>query len=220
MFVDATATEVDDVRATILARRDVVRFAHFDKEDALREFARIFSDDPDLVETVTADELPESFRIVTTKQARFQGMKRDFERLVGVEKVIVPHPDSIGELRDQCRAYRLRPRWIDAEVFVTVQAPPSAIRRVRQVLEHSDSVERLQYLDKQDALREARRRFADDPELVKTLEADFLPTSFRIALGERADVKQLVRSVGRLAEVDRVARDGARLREICDDLAP
>jgi cell division transport system permease protein len=89
MHVDATDGQVAAVREELVAADDLVaRFRYLSKQDAYSEFQRIFQDEPDLVENVTPEALPESFRIVPTEPELTQSIADRFSALSGVEDVI------------------------------------------------------------------------------------------------------------------------------------
>jgi cell division transport system permease protein len=73
MNVKATQQQIDAVEANL--REDakpggvVKSFRHLNKQDAYEEFKRIFRREPDLVSTITAADLPESFRVAPRTHA-------------------------------------------------------------------------------------------------------------------------------------------------------
>jgi cell division transport system permease protein len=90
MVVKATPDQIDGVKAKLKEDRDVKSFKFFDKQAALAEFKRIFRNDPDLVESITADALPTSFRIAPTKAEKTPVIQRRYATEPGVEKVATP----------------------------------------------------------------------------------------------------------------------------------
>jgi len=82
-------------------------------------------------------------------------------------------------------------RWVDhgterikggvrLEVFMNVDATDGQISDIRASLESDQDVKSFRFFDKQDALSEFKRIFRKDPDLVKNITADALPTSFRV----------------------------------------
>jgi hypothetical protein len=71
----------------------------------------------------------------------------------------------------------------DVEVFMGVDATHAEIADVREIVTSLPGVKHFAFLDKEDSLEEFRRIYASDPDLVKNITADALPTSFRILLG-------------------------------------
>lgn len=106
MKVDAPKTQIQAVESQLDADKDVKSFKHFDKEAALREFKRLFHNDPDLVENITADALPESFRIVPIKAEKTELIRRRYETSSGVDKVATP-AEALQGLLDATRVTRL-----------------------------------------------------------------------------------------------------------------
>ena len=61
---DATGDQLDAVGTSLEENPLVERVTFFDQEQAFAEFSEMFADSPDMVETVTPDILPPSFRVV------------------------------------------------------------------------------------------------------------------------------------------------------------
>jgi len=98
MTVNATDSQISDVRTALEQDPQVKRFRYLDKDAAYEEFQRIFRKDPDLVKNVDAAALPTSFRIVP-EQAEFTNpIKRRFEPLAGVDDVATPEEALRGLL--------------------------------------------------------------------------------------------------------------------------
>ncbi len=81
-------------------------------------------------------------------------------------------------------------RWkdgVELEIFLCsraacqAEATPAQIETVRMELEASKDVRRYRFLSKQDAFAEAKRIFANDPELLANIDPEGLPVSFRVA---------------------------------------
>lgn len=106
MTVDATDTQILDVRAALDDDPDVKSFRYFDKEAALEEFKRIFRKDPDLVKNITADALPTSFRIVPTRAEQTVAIQRRFEAQPGVDDVATPE-EALRGLLDATNTARI-----------------------------------------------------------------------------------------------------------------
>src|SRR5215831_4175584 len=69
---------------------DVKSYRHLTKDDAYTEFKRIFRRNPDLVNSIRAQDLPESFRVVPKQAELTDTVKREFETVQGVESVETP----------------------------------------------------------------------------------------------------------------------------------
>ena len=72
------------------------------------------------------------------------------------------------------------------EIFMNVDATDEQIATVRTALENDPDVKSFRFFDKKDALEEFKRIFRKDPDLVKNITAEALPTSYRI-VPERAE---------------------------------
>lgn len=66
------------------------------------------------------------------------------------------------------------------EIFMTVNATEAQIEEVRTALEEDPQVKDFRYLDKAAAFEEFQRIFRKDPDLVRNVDAEALPTSFRV----------------------------------------
>ena len=72
------------------AKGNVKSYRHLTKDDAYKEFKRIFRRNPDLVNSIRAQDLPESFRVVPKKAELTETVKSEFETVQGVESVETP----------------------------------------------------------------------------------------------------------------------------------
>jgi len=98
------------------------------------------------------------------------------------------------------------------EVFMTVQATEDQIGEVEAALAADPQVKDFRFLDKQAAYEEFTRIFRKDPDLVKNVDAEALPTSFRIVPEEAEFTNQIKRRFEPLAGVDDVATPEEALR--------
>jgi cell division protein FtsX len=89
MTVRATPDQVAAVEHWVAAQPGVTTYVHLDKIDALAEFRRIFRKDKRLVASVTAADLPESFRVqvAADHESAVVSAARAFP---GVDKVATP----------------------------------------------------------------------------------------------------------------------------------
>jgi cell division transport system permease protein len=94
MTVKATREEVDAVRKNLDAAEkpggNVKSYHYLNKQDAYAEFKRIFHRQPDLVNSITAADLPESFRVAPTRAELTDTVKSQFSTQQGVEEVTTP----------------------------------------------------------------------------------------------------------------------------------
>jgi FtsX extracellular domain len=65
-LLDATDEQVASVRTALDTSPDVVHYAWLDHDAAQRDFAELYACRPDLVDSVSAKNLPVSFRVSTT----------------------------------------------------------------------------------------------------------------------------------------------------------
>ncbi|CAB4664843.1 unannotated protein [freshwater metagenome] len=75
-------------------------------------------------------------------------------------------------------------RWkngVELEVFMNVDATEAQIAAIQRQLVNDPEVRDFKYLTKDDALTEFRRLFKDQPDLVNSVDAAALPSSFRVA---------------------------------------
>jgi hypothetical protein len=87
MAVQATDDEVAAVLAEVDASPDVVQYAFLDHDAAYEEFRTLFSCNPDLIDSIRAQDLPMSFRILATTPDVISTLRTQFSGLSGVESV-------------------------------------------------------------------------------------------------------------------------------------
>lgn len=102
------------------------------------------------------------------------------------------------------------------EIFMNVEATKQQIGDVRATLDNDPDVKSYKFFDKQDALEEFKRIFQKDPDLVKNITADALPTSFRIVPQKAELTDDLDRRFTSLAGVEDVATPEEALRGLLD----
>jgi cell division protein FtsX len=212
MIVRASDAEIDGVRQVLLASTDVAEFAFLTKRDALREFRRRFRTDRDLTENVTAADLPTSFRFVLVDGADADAVVDGLATLPGIENVAdltePPPCENIPVLRTST---------IDLDVFMEVDANDDRIAIARRYLQRHPQVQGLVYSDKEDAFREFRQIFADDPEIIASTTADQLPVSFRVDLIDADRSAKVARQIeDHLNGVDEIAQRLRNLRDLTE----
>jgi len=118
-------------------------------------------------------------------------------------------------------------RWVDhgterikggvrLEIFMNVDATQGQIDDVRTELENDPDVRSFRFFDKQAALEEFKRIFRKDPELVKNITADALPTSFRIVPERAEQTNAIQRRFEAQPGVEDVATPEEALRGLLD----
>lgn len=89
IFLDKAVTE--DQRTTLqsdLTSNPQVKTVYYEsKDDALRRFKELYKDTPDLLKDVTAQALPESFRVKLKDPTKFQDVSSEFAGRPGVEEI-------------------------------------------------------------------------------------------------------------------------------------
>jgi cell division transport system permease protein len=90
MKIDATQQQIDDVKAALLKDPNVKTFRYLDKDAAYAEFKRIFKRNPDLVSSITAADLPASFRVAPKKAELTATVQDTFATQQGVDTVTTP----------------------------------------------------------------------------------------------------------------------------------
>ncbi len=120
MTVNATQQQIDDVQKALDDDPNVKSSRHLTKDDAFEEFKRIFRRNPDLVSSIRAKDLPESFRVVPKKAELTDTVKNEFKTKQGVEEVGTPG-EALKGLIDVTNTVR----WI----FVALSVDPARRRR-------------------------------------------------------------------------------------------
>ncbi len=88
MGVHAGQNQIDAVRDDLSKSKDVKTFKFLTKNDALKEFKKIFANQPSLVENVKADVLPTSFRVTPVTAELTAQVKNSFKNRPGVDEVV------------------------------------------------------------------------------------------------------------------------------------
>jgi cell division transport system permease protein len=102
------------------------------------------------------------------------------------------------------------------EVFMKVKATEDQISGVRTALENDPQVKSFRFFDKEAALEEFQRIFQKDPDLVKNITAEALPTSFRIVPERAEQTNAIQRRFEPQTGVDDVATPEEALRGLLD----
>ena len=92
---DATPEEVEALERRLSEDPAVESFEHVSQEEAYEEFRELYEDQPHLYETITADALPASFRIVAEDEdaaAEVYGL----DGLPGIDEVTEDGDDVLG----------------------------------------------------------------------------------------------------------------------------
>lgn len=98
------------------------------------------------------------------------------------------------------------------EVFMAVPASNEQIADVRGAIEDDPQIKDYRFLTKADALEEFKRIFKKDQDLVKNVDAESLPTSFRVVPEEAEFTEAIKARFEPLAGVDSVETPEEALR--------
>ncbi len=96
MQVKASKGQIANVRDSLEAdmrggsKAEVKRYRFFTKQDALKEFRKLFHDEPVLVENTKAEALPTSFRVVPVRPQLTESIRKEFENVPGVKGINTP----------------------------------------------------------------------------------------------------------------------------------
>jgi cell division transport system permease protein len=85
---DVATTQRDGLEAELRAMPEVKDVTYVDQEDAYEEFKQMFSNSPDMVESVTAKDLPPSFRVVPRQPELVDTVGERFTKREGVKEVV------------------------------------------------------------------------------------------------------------------------------------
>lgn len=205
MRLDATKPEVAAVRTAIRRSRLVRSFSYLTQVDALQIFKKLYADQPDLIASTTAAELPTSFPIRLKNAHDTKRFARQMRRLRGVDEVVNRRNDSTAKEIDQaCQWRHDHPGPGDIEVFIDVGATTEQTEAVRAVIEAGPSVRDFVFLSHRAALREFRRQFANKPKLLRSTTAEQLPTSFRVDVDLGDQTTQIIDRIHQMPGVDEV----------------
>lgn len=107
MNPEATKLQTDAVQSALSADTDVDHFKFLTKDMAYAEFKRLFGrEQPDLVSTISARDLPESFRVAPRKAELTKAVADRYRSLAGVKSVDTADK-AVKDLLDTSRWIRL-----------------------------------------------------------------------------------------------------------------
>lgn len=95
VFLDPAVTgdQRDAIEADLLAHPDVKRIDYVDQDEAHEEFSEMFARSPEMVENISPDVLPPSFRVVpaVADDALISGIAADFDGAPGVREIVAAY---------------------------------------------------------------------------------------------------------------------------------
>jgi hypothetical protein len=121
---DATDAQVTAVRDRLASAPEVVDAVFVDQQQALDEFHELYRDDPGLLEAVTADVLPPSYRVDLVDPDAAPALIAGLERLPGVREATTT---PVSRLPDDVAIPELfidLPGWGDPEVVADEPSEP------------------------------------------------------------------------------------------------
>lgn len=87
MNPNASPSQAQAIRTQLSGNPEVKSYRYFDKAQSYQEFKRDFAGQPDLVQSVSANELPPSYRIVLAQADEAKAVGEQFNNQPGVLKV-------------------------------------------------------------------------------------------------------------------------------------
>ena len=88
MNPDVASTQRDAIRSELQSMPEVKRIKYVDQQAAYTEFKTMFSNSPDMVESVSAKDLPPSFRVVPRQPEYVDLIGTRFQKREGVKDVV------------------------------------------------------------------------------------------------------------------------------------
>ena len=85
---DVAQTQRDGLQAELSAMPEVKKVTYVDQDAAYDEFKQMFANSPDMVESVTAKDLPPSFRVVPRQPELVDTVGERFTKREGVKEVV------------------------------------------------------------------------------------------------------------------------------------
>jgi cell division transport system permease protein len=110
-------------------------------------------------------------------------------------------------------------RWsegVELEIFMTTDATEGQIDDIRTQLADTPEVNDFRFLNHQDAYEEFKRIFKDSPDLVKNVEPEALPTSFRVVPHDAEETAKLAARFDARSGVDTVVTAEEQIKKMLD----
>ena len=104
---EASQDQTDTVEQELQDSPQVEDFSFVDQDATFEEFKDLFADSPQIIDTVTPEILPPSFRVVPTDKApeTIEGLRTVFERQPGVREVVAA-TDTIRTIQNLSRLFQ------------------------------------------------------------------------------------------------------------------
>ncbi len=178
MEPDVRPEQIESVRTMLEADDRVLDSRFVDQEEALAEFADLFADQEHLVDAVTAETLPTSFRLDVTS-ADVSMLAEELRPVDGVREVVEAQSgcwrDRVTGIEGSLEDYAELPR------LVIVYVQPGRGDARAEIGERVAALASgpVAWVDQADALVEFECLFAGEPD--RKVAADELPPSFRFS---------------------------------------
>jgi cell division protein FtsX len=208
MRVKATPGQIAAVRKVVIRSSAVREYTFMTHADALREYRRLYRDQPGLLSRATVDNLPTSFRVTLANGGTTRSLKRALKGMAGIDEIKGRATDKeiAKEARRRCAWWAKNPDAGDIEVFLPIGATGTQADAVRAEIGQVPSVESVHFVSEVEAVQLFRRQFADRPKLRDSVSAGQLPTSFRVRLRPGAEPGPLAPVWDDLDGVDQVTQ--------------
>jgi cell division transport system permease protein len=103
---DINAAQQEHLQELLIGMPEVKNLHYESKQDAYLNFQRIFRDQPDLVENVSPDAIPASFRVDLHQPEQFEVIRARVEAQPGIDQ-IVDHREFLERLNAVTAVFRL-----------------------------------------------------------------------------------------------------------------
>jgi cell division protein FtsX len=183
MKVGATAEQIKRVAGVVASDQAVQSVRFVDRAAALAFFRQAFADQPDLLRSTKAADLPESFRLVLADRRAASVLRVRFGQLAGVDTVITKESPELALIPATNN--------VEPEVFMKLGATSPQVESVRIALEGDPDIASVRFLDHDAAYAEFKRAFAEQPELIQSTKPSDLPVSFRVTLLDQRKTQEV-----------------------------
>ena len=118
MQPDATPPQTDAVERQLSQMPEVKKVTYVGQDAAYDEFKRMFANEPDMVESVTAKDLPPSYRVVPKRAEFVDAIGEHFKNSEGVRKVVFAR-ETVQTLLKVTRILQILIFGVAAVLFVS-----------------------------------------------------------------------------------------------------
>lgn len=191
VFLDLGVSDEDlsGVRAELEALGAV---DYVDADRTLAEFEELFGDQPEIVDTVGAADLPTSFRLDLVDPSAFPGDR--IETLPGVREIVTPFGSSdAAELPALPAASVLVSLWYPraTDIAIFFQSGSTEVTRAPVLEAMEEQVDNVVFVDEEASYEEFLVLFGDRPDVIDAVDPSTVPVSLRGLVPRRVDVSDL-----------------------------